>query len=78
MILFADVNALQCRMMLRVGGVVAYSLPTLAHIKAVRSLPFSLIYQYCMGDDSTASHVRTTCVSMTFSPPDYRGAGSAA
>ena len=39
---------------------------------------FSLTNQCWMGDDSTTSHVRTTRVSVAFSPPDYGWAGSAA
>lgn len=59
------------------GEVVAYSLPTLVHIK-VHPPPFSLTNRCCMGDDSITTHVRMTSVNMIFSPPDNWWAGSAA
>lgn len=57
--------------------MVAHSLLTLVCIKEVYPLPFSLTNRRCIEDDSTTSHVRTR-VSVTFSPPDYGRAGSAA
>lgn len=67
MIFSPAVNASQCRMMLGVGWGGCW-----------RCCGFSLANRCCEGDDSAISPVRTTSVSVTFSPPDYRRAGSAA